>query len=354
MFALVDCNNFYASCERVFNPGLRKRPVVVLSNNDGCVIARSQEAKAIGIRMGHPYFQARELIEKHGVAVYSSNYTLYGDMSRRVMETLERFSPEVEVYSIDEAFLDVRHVASDRLIEYGRELRATLHRWVGIPVGVGIAPTKTLAKVANHLAKKDPTRGGVVALATEKAWRGAIATFPIEDVWGIGRRWASMLAGQGGRTAADFAALPDAWIRRKMNVVGLRTAMELRGDPCLPLELAPPPKKGLMVSRSFGSKIEDLELIREALMAHVARAGEKLRRERLVANHLMVLLQTSRFAKDGKRYSNSLHTSLPYATYCTPTLIKAAIPLLDSMYRSGFAYAKCGVMLTELTADSEA
>ncbi|WP_169979838.1 Y-family DNA polymerase [Tautonia rosea] len=354
MFALVDCNNFYASCERVFNPTLRARPVVVLSNNDGCIIARSQEAKDLGLKMGQPYFEARPLITKHGVAVFSSNYALYGDMSRRVMETLERFSPGVEAYSIDEAFLDLTHVPAGRLIEHGRELRETVARWTGIPVGVGIAPTKTLAKIANHRAKRDPEAAGVAALPDRAAWQPVLETFPIEDVWGIGRRWAAMLSKHEITTAAGFAAMPDLWIKRRTSVIGLRTAWELRGEPCLELEMAPPARKCLMVSRSFGKKLEALEPIAEALTAHVARAGEKLRAEGLVARHLMVLLQTSRHADPGRRYSATAQASLMYATSTTPALLREAIPALERIYRPGFLYAKCGVMLTELTPASSA
>jgi DNA polymerase V len=241
MFALVDCNNFYASCERVFNPKIARRPVIVISNNDGCVIARSNEAKAIGFQMGDPFFKVRDLVVRHGVAVFSSNYTLYGDMSSRVMQTLEQFAPEVEIYSIDEAFLKLAGIAQEQLPEMAAAIRRTVRQWTGIPVSVGIGPTKTLAKAANHIAKKDPSAAGVRLLIAREARGEALARLPVGDVWGIGRCWARFLEGHGIRTALASSQLPDSWIRGHQNVIALRTATELRGTPCIPLELAPPP-----------------------------------------------------------------------------------------------------------------
>jgi DNA polymerase V len=313
-FALVDCNNFYASCERVFNPAIAHRPVIVLSNNDGCVIARSNEAKALGFKMGDPCFKVRPVIEKHGVAVFSSNYTLYGDMSQRVMQTLEQFSPEVEVYSIDEAFLNLAGFPLDELADRAATIRRTVRQWTGIPVSVGIGPTKTLAKAANHLAKKIPHAGGVWIITTPEERQESLSRLPVGDVWGIGRQWARFLEAHGIGTAVDFAAQPDSWIRKHLNVIALRTATELRGTPCLPLELAPPPRKALVVSRMFGRKLTDFEPVKEALVAYVTRAGEKLRRDKMVARHMQVFLHNSPFATAEAYFSNATSFQLPHPT----------------------------------------
>ena len=330
MFALVDCNNFYASCERVFDPTIARRPVIVLSNNDGCVIARSDEAKALGFKMGDPYFRVRPLADRHGVAVFSSNYALYGDMSRRVMQTLEQFAPEVEIYSIDEAFLDLAGFAGERLDGLARDIRRTVARWTGIPVSVGIGPTKTLAKAANHLAKKDPAAAGVWLIATEQARRDALARLAVGDVWGIGHRWAAFLEGHGIGTALAFSEQPDHWIRTHLNVVALRTAAELRGTPCIPLELAPAPRQGLCVSRAFGRKLADYEPVKEALIAYVTRAGEKLRRERLLARHMQIFLHTSPFATAEPYHGDAAGFRLPHPTSDTPELIAHATAALGA------------------------
>jgi DNA polymerase V len=354
MFALVDCDNFYASCERVFDATIRNRPVVVLSNNDGCVIARSNEAKALGFKMGDPYFKVREQIERHRVAVFSSNYTLYGDMSSRVMETLRLFSPKVEEYSIDEAFLDFADLPAAGHAAHAAELRRTVGRWTGIPVSVGIGPTKTLAKVANRIAKKRVGTGGVFAITTDAERIAAIEGFPIGEVWGIGRRWAASLARHGIEDARQFADLPDDWIRRKMNVVGLRTAWELRGESCIPLELAPPPRQSITVSRSFGRRLSSCEEIREPLIAYVSRAGEKLRQAKMVAGHLLVFLHNSPHARDQPFYGPSLARRLPHQTSDTAELIRHACPLLARIHRPGLAYVKCGVILAELSPEGQA
>jgi DNA polymerase V len=351
MFALVDCNNFYASCERVFNPKIVYRPVIVLSNNDGCVIARSNEAKALGFKMGDPYFKVRDLVERHQVAVFSSNYTLYGDMSSRVMQTLERFAPEVEIYSIDEAFLNLAGIAQDQLNDLARSIRRTVRQWTGIPVSVGIGPTKTLAKAANHIAKKNPAADGVWSIISEEQRQESLARLPVGDIWGIGRQWAGFLEANGIGTAAAFARQPDGWIRTHLNVIGLRTATELRGTPCIPLELAPPPRKGLVVSRMFGRKLTDFEPVKEALVAYVTRAAEKLRRDRMVARHMQVFLQNSPFSATEAFFSNATGFQLPHLTSDTAELIGHATAALRRIYRPGPHYAKCGVMLTELTPE---
>ena len=350
MFALVDCNNFYASCERAFNPAIRRRPVIVLSNNDGCVIARSNEAKALGFNMGDPFFKMRPLVERHQVAVFSSNYTLYGDMSRRVMETLEQFAPEIETYSIDEAFLNLAGFEPKQLAAHAEEIRRTVLRWTGIPVSVGIGKTKTLAKAANQLAKRSPAAQGVWIIYSEQQRQEALSLLAAGDVWGIGRRWAKFLYGHGVETAADFASQPDRWIRQHLNVIGLRTATELRGTPCISLELAPPPKKGLVVSRMFGKRLTDIEPVREALISYVTRAGEKLRRDRLTTRHMEVFIQNSPFAASEPFYANASNFQLPHATSDTAELIRHACTGLRQIFRPGYHYAKCGVMLTELVA----
>ncbi len=351
MFALVDCNNFYASCERVFNPAIRNRPVIVLSNNDGCVIARSNEAKAIGFKMGDPFFKVRELVKRHGVAVFSSNYTLYGDMSSRVMETLGHFAPEIEIYSIDEAFLNLAGFPAETLDAHAAEIRRTVKQWTGIPVSVGIGPTKTLAKAANQLAKRLPAAGGIWIIDNEHKRQESLLRLPVGDVWGVGRQWARFLESQGISNALEFSRQPDGWVRRHLNVLALRTATELRGTPCIPLELAPPPKKGLVVSRMFGRKLTDFEPIKEALIAYATRAGEKLRRDRLAARHMTVFLHNSPFATAEAYYSNGASVRLPYPTSDTAELIRHAAVALERIYRPGYHYSKCGVMLAELVPE---
>ena len=351
MFALVDCNNFYASCERVFNPKITRSPVIVLSNNDGCVIARSNEAKALGFKMGDPYFKVRTIAERHGVAVFSSNYTLYGDMSSRVMDTLGRFAPEVEIYSIDEAFLNLAGMPEQSLPGLAADIRRTVRQWTGIPVSVGLGATKTLAKAANHIAKKDPAAAGVWIIGDEASRRASLARLAVGDVWGIGRQWARFLEGNGIATALELSRQPDDWLRRHLNVIGLRTATELRGTPCIPLELAPPAKKGLVVSRMFGKRLTELEPIRQALIAYVSRAGEKLRTGGLAARHMIVFLHNSPFATNEAYYSKGAGFRLAYPTSDTTELIRHAAAALERIYRPGFHYTKCGVMLDELVPE---
>jgi DNA polymerase V len=348
IFALVDCNNFYASCERVFCPRLDALPVIVLSNNDGCIIARSPEAKALGLAMGDPYHLHRETLTRNSVEVFSSNYALYGDMSRRVMETLAAEAPEVEIYSIDEAFLNLAGLESRGLTDYARRVQATVRRHTGIPVSIGIGPTKTLAKIGNHLAKTQPDTGGVCDLTAADVDQ-ALATVEVKEVWGVGRQWAAWLEGQGIDTALDLKRADPKAIRRKMTVVGERLVYELNGRSCLPLELVAPRRKGLTVSRSFGRPLTRLEPIKEALLQFVGRAGEKLRRQRLMTSHLMVFVMTNRFSTMRPFYGQSATMRLPYPSDYTPDLIRAAVQLLDRIYRPGFHYQTCGVMLMDLS-----
>jgi len=292
IFALADCNNFYASCERVFDPKLEGRPIVVLSNNDGCVVARSDEAKALGIKLGTPEFEIRDLLTAHQVRIFSSNYVLYGDMSERVMETLQEFTPKIEVYSIDEAFLDFSGFAGRDLTEYARKIRTTVKQWTGLPVSLGVATTKTLAKVANRLAKKSPTADGVVNFLGVTDLDAILAGIDVADVWGIGRNYTKMLKANNIASALDLRNADDRWIRRRMGVVGLRTVLELRGTSCYPLEHNPPAKQSIGVSRSFGNPIQTLEEMKQAVAMHVARAGEKLREQKLAAQVMTVFMMT--------------------------------------------------------------
>jgi DNA polymerase V len=348
VFALADCNNFYVSCERVFQPSLESRPVVVLSNNDGCSIARSDEAKALGLKMGDPYHRNQEKLAAHSVVVFSSNYALYGDMSRRVMETLGTFTPEVEIYSIDEAFLNLAGFERRGLTGYARLIRATVRCDTGIPVSIGIGPTKTLAKIANHLAKAQPESGGVCDLA-EIDVDGALASIEVREVWGVGPRWATWLEDQGVATALDLKRADPKAIRRKMTVVGERLVYELNGRACLPLELVTPALQGLTVSRSFGQTFTALRPIQDALVSFVSRAAEKLRRQQLMAGQVMVFVTTNQFSAKQPFYANSVTLRLPYPTDFTPDLVEAAAQLLETLYRPGFHYQKCGVMLLDLS-----
>ncbi|MFN7612168.1 MAG: Y-family DNA polymerase [Alphaproteobacteria bacterium] len=346
MFALVDCNNFYASCERVFQPKLLGKPVAVLSNNDGCVIARSNEVKALGIEIGAPYFKIKHLIQQHGIAIFSSNYTLYGDMSARVMDTLREFTSEVEVYSIDEAFCDLSGFTHYNLDAYCHMLRCKVKQWTGIPVSIGVAKTKTLAKLANRIAKK---ADGVLVLDNPDFIHAVLARVDVGDVWGIGGQSTKLLNRHGVKTAFDFANLPDHWIRKNMSVVGLRTAHELRGIPCIPIEDAPKPKQSIIVSRSFGQPVTTLTGMLEAIISYTTRAGEELRDQGLVAKHIQVFLTTNRFNHDAP-YANAITLEFPIATSYTPELIEYATNGIKRIYRQGFRYKKCGVMMMGLTS----
>jgi DNA polymerase V len=352
VFALVDCNNFYVSCERVFDPTLDGRPVIVLSNNDGIVVARSEEAKALGVTMGVPAFQIRSLIRTHDVRVFSSNYALYGDLSRRVMDTLAQFSPDLEVYSIDEAFLSLSGLTARDLTAYGRTIRATVKRWTGIPVSVGIAETKTLAKIAGRVAKRSPEAAGVFDLTACEGRDTLLAETSVEDVWGVGPNWARLLTRHGLRTARALRDADAHWIRKRMGVVGARIVQELRGVSCLALEECPPPKRGITVSRMFGRPVTTLAEMREAVASYTARSGEKLRRERLAATVLAVFLTTNPFKKDEPQYSNAVTIKLPVATDATPELLRYALRGVERLYREGYRYNKAGVMLTALVPAS--
>lgn len=340
-------NNFYVSCERVFQPTLSGKPVVVLSNNDGCVIARSEEAKALGIPMGLPAFQLADLPQEQPIEVYSSNYTLYGDMSARVMTTLPQWTPDVEVYSIDEAFLKFTALSPEALSGYGQTIRTTIQQWTGIPVSIGISSTKTLAKLANRLAKRSADAKGVVVLTSPMEVQVVLAHTPIADIWGIGPGYTRRLKAHEITTALQLRDAHDRWIRQELGVVGQRIVWELRGLSYLPLERCPPPRQSLMVSRSFGRPITTLAEMREAVATYMTRAAEKLRRHYVAARVVTVFLTTNRF-RDEPQYTNSATMPLHVATQDTGELIRYALAGIEQLFREGYRYKKAGVHLTEL------
>ncbi len=348
VFALVDCNNFYASCEKLFRPDLKDTPVVVLSNNDGCVVARSREAKLLGIKMGVPVFQIKSEMQRHGILAFSSNYALYADLSSRVMRTLEEMAPRVEVYSIDEAFLDLTGIESAiSLVEFGQQVRERIGHWIGITVCVGIAPTKTLAKLANHAAKKYPATQGVVDLTNPERQRRLLALVPVDDVWGVGRRLSKRLNALGITTALDLANASPRAIRDQFSVVLERTVRELNGESCIELEEIPPTKKQIVCSRSFGAKVTQFELLREAVCEYATRATEKLRKEQQQAKVMTVFIRTSPFKDNEPQYSNSASGELLIPSCDTRDFIELASHLLKRIWKDGFRYAKAGVMLSD-------
>ncbi|HEP0978401.1 TPA: Y-family DNA polymerase [Klebsiella aerogenes] len=346
MFALCDVNSFYASCETVFRPDLRGRPVVVLSNNDGCVISRSAEAKPF-VKMGEPYFKQKDIFRHHGVVCFSSNYELYADMSNRVMTTLEEMSPRCEKYSIDEVFCDLTGVRNCRVLtEFGHELRATVRQRTHLTVGVGIAQTKTLAKLANHAAKRwQQQTGGVVDLSNAERQRKLMAALPVEDVWGVGRRIAKRLETMGIRTVLQLADTDIRFIRKHFNVVLERTVRELRGEPCLELEEFAPVKQEIICSRSFGHRITEYEEMRQAICSYASRAAEKLRQEHQYCRFISVFVKTSPFAPDERYYANNASVTLLTPTQDSRDIIAAATRCLDAIWQSGCRYQKAGVML---------
>ena len=351
MFALADCNNFYASCERVFKPWLRTTPIVVLSNNDGCVIARSNETKALGIKMGVPAYQIKEVIDKYAIEVFSSNYTLYGDMSNRVMSMLGSYVEEIEVYSIDEAFLHMDCLGQVDLKAYGEQIVKSVTKGTGIPISMGIAPTKTLAKVANKFAKKYPNYKGVCLIDTDEKRIKALQLTEIGDVWGIGRQHAKMLAQFGVKNAYDFAQLPKAWVRQKMTVVGERMWKELNGESCIEMELAPAPKKQICTSRSFGHMVTDFPELEEAVSTYVCMCAEKLRAQKSCAASLMVFIHTNNFRSDLPQYFKNYVIKLPVPTSSSLELVKYALMALRLIYVKGYQFKKAGVIITEIVGE---
>lgn len=350
IFALVDCNNFYVSCERVFNPRLEEKPVVVLSNNDGCVVSRSNEAKRLGIGMGVAFFKVKDVADKHGIEALSSNYSLYADMSARVMQTLCNFTPEIEMYSIDEAFLNLAGLG-DNLTDYGRKIRQTVKQWTGIPVSIGIGRTKTLAKIANRIAKRSRKTAGVLELSDKTFIDKALAQTGVEHVWGVGLKTAIKLKRAGINTALALRDVDIEWMRQAFGVNGVRTVYELRQISCYELEDEPPTKKGITVSRMFGRKIETIEELKEAVASYASRAAEKLREQALAAGAMTVFVTTSRFVGTPRRYFNSHTASFPTATSYTPDLIDCAVRNAERLYRKGFLFNKAGVILGDLVPE---
>ena len=346
--ALVDCNSFYVSCERLFKPSLIRKPVIVLSSNDGCIISRSNEAKALGIKMGDPYFKAKEIIKKNNVHVFSSNYSLYGDMSRRVMKTLKYFGTEIEVYSIDEAFLDLTSI-SDELVElFGKKIRNTILEWTGIPTSIGIASTKTLSKVANHIAKKE--KSGVVSLINTKDIDIILEKININDVWGVGRQLTKFYITNNISNAKQLKNISNTWIKKSSNVLSSRTAMELRGISCISLETHQTKRKSCCVSRSFGKKVEKFQDLRESITTHCLNAAEKIRSESLLAKSITILIRTSPFQNKEIYYSNSKTIDFPIATDNSIEIVKTALIGLKSIFKEGFQYQKSGITLSGLSS----
>ena len=345
--ALIDCNSFYVSCERLFNPKIRKKPVVVLSNNDGCIISRSNEAKALGIKMGEPYFKAKDIIVKNNVQVFSSNYSLYGDISRRVMRTLKRFNSEIEVYSIDEAFLDLSNFSDDEIESVGIEIRSIILQWTGIPTSIGIAKTKTLSKIANHIAKKE--KSGVVSLIGIEDIDPILEKVEIGDVWGVGRQLTKFYIKNDIYNAKQLKNISNTWIKKSSNVLSSRTAMELRGISCVDLEIQDSKRKSCVVSRSFGKKVETFQELKESVTNYCLNASEKIRSESLIAKSVTVFLRTSPFQNRGIYYSNSKTIDFPIATDNSIEIVKAAINGLKDIFKRGYKYQKVGVMLSGLS-----
>ena len=350
-FALIDCNSFYASCERVFRPDLAKVPIVVLSNNDGCVIARSYDAKPF-IKMGEPYFQIKHKLRQHGIVAFSSNYALYGDMSERVMSLIEAMVPAVEVYSIDEAFADLTGIGG--LDALGREIRAHVLRCTGIPVGVGIAHTKTLAKLANHTAKRLQSQTGGVVNITDPVKRDwVLRNTDVAEVWGVGRKMKLHLGALGIKSAMDLAKADPWTLRKKFSVVIEKTARELAGKPCLELEVPDPPKQEICCSRMFGQRLTELPSIKEAVATYMMRASEKLRAQNSLCKKVRVCIRTGMFNPEEAKYANGVLVDMPYPTDDVRLLTKAAVDALDRIFRPGFRYSKAEVMLLNLCQSGE-
>ena len=348
MIALVDCNNFYASCERVFQPHLENKPIVVLSNNDGCVIARSNESKALGVKMGAPAFQMKEIFDKNNVHVFSSNFALYGDLSKRVMTILQGEAPQIEIYSIDEAFLDFTGIIDKK--KQAVDLRNKVKKWTGIPVSVGLAPTKTLAKIANYVAKKH-TKHGVFVLDNNRLIIKVLKRIPVGDVWGVGRRYAEFLSSKGIYTAYDLTLKNDHWVKRNLSINGLRMVKELKGIPCYALESSTSRKKNICTSRSFGRKVKDFDELKEAVASYATGCAMKLRKEKSLAFKVMVFLTTNPFNTSESQYRASQKIMLDVPTNDGVEITKVAIAALKKIYKSGFIYKKAGVIVSEIVPD---
>lgn len=353
MIALVDCNNFYASCERLFRPSLEGKPVVILSNNDGCVIARSNEAKAMGIQMGAPAFMMEKMLAQNQVAVFSSNYTLYGNISNRVMQTLYQFAPAIEIYSIDEAFLDLTHLKYTDLLQLARTIRDTIMNHIGIPVSVGIAPTKTLAKMANRYAKKECKKTGIYLVQTAAQIEQLLACTAVEDIWGIGSQHCKKLHSNKILTAAQLAKVNEEWIRKNLTVTGQRMWNELNGICCIKWEECPPPKKGICTARSFGQLLTEKSELKEAMANHANTCAAKLRKQKSCASIVQVFIQTNTHRTQDKQYFKSVTLQLPMATNNAAEIIGIALKGLDLIFKPGYNFKKAGVLLLELVPEEQ-
>ena len=346
IYALVDCNNFYVSCERVFNPRLEDCPVIILSSNDGCAIARSNEAKEFGVKMAQPLYQFMNIVKNHDIQVLSGNFHLYADMSNRVMQVLADMAPVAQQYSIDECFLNITGMTDD-LDEFGRMVQAKVKKWTGIPVSIGIAETKTLAKVANRIAKTSKKTGGVLNLVSSQWRTKALEMTEIGDVWGIGKQFTKKLNRNGVKTALDLTNQPDGWIRKEMGVGGLRTVRELRNEDCIGFESIPKPKQTTLVSRSFGKTVTELDDLINAVSVFATSAALDIRKAKLVSSAISVFIETNRFS-NGPQYAPSRSVELSPATNNTKHIVSAATKGLKEIYREGFKFKKAGVMLIDL------
>lgn len=347
VFAVVDCNNFFVSCERVFRPDLKNTPVVVLSNNDGCAVSRSQEAKALGIPMGAPHFKWKEIAEKNNIEVFSSNFALYGDFSKRIMSILSTFTSEIEIYSIDEAFLSLKHIPAKDYALFCKTIRETVLQWTGIPVSIGIAPTKTLSKVADKLAKHEGDYEGVLNFSTlsEQEIDRYLERFPVGDVWGVGWKSRRKLQSHEIMTAKDLKYADTKWIKKEMSIMGVKTVMELRGISCIPLEEVHDIQKGIMCTRGFGRYVESMDELAEAVSLYTARACEKLRSQNAIASYITVYIRTNKHNPAQKQYYNALTIPLENPSSFTPTLTNYALNVLKKIYKKGYRYNKAGVLL---------
>ncbi len=352
MFGLCDCNNFFASCERVFNPSLNGKPIVVLSNNDGCVIARSNEAKALGIKMGQPVYQLKDIISRGDVKLFSSNYNLYGDMSNRVFQTIKQYAPTVEIYSIDEAFIDLSGMDIEALNDFGRQLVRVVRRNTGIPISIGIAPTKTLAKVASKLCKQYPKLEGCCVMHRPEDITKVLKKFPIGDIWGIGRRYNKMLNTFGVEYAEQFRALSPSWIKDKMSIVGVRTWRELHGEPVIEFEEEASGRKSIMVSRSFAKELTTIPDLEESLTTFISIAARKLRAQQSLAGQMQVFIFTNRHRNDKPQHIEGSLITFPSPTDSTIDMVKEGVRVLKELYREGYEYKKAGVVLYDISSKS--
>ncbi|GAB1475075.1 Y-family DNA polymerase [Bacteroidota bacterium] len=353
MFGLADCNNFYVSCERVFNPALCGKPVVVLSNNDGCVISRSQEAKKLGIKMGEPLFKIKSLVENEGVIVYSSNFPLYGDMSWRVMERLKQMVPSTEIYSIDESFLDLRGIGEKDLKPLSQKITKTIHRDTGIPISLGVSKTKTLAKVAARLCKKYPALNNTCVMLNDEDIRKVLGKFPVEDIWGVGRRYSRMLNDNGIVSALQFSECDPGWIRKKMSIVGLKTWKELRGEPCISFEDHVHDKQQICTSRSFSHDLYNHEEILMAIAKFASSGAEKLRKQKCVCSEIHLFILTNPFKEGVKEDYCSIVIPMDYPTDSTFEIVKSCCKAAMYILKKGYGYKKAGVILSDISRREE-